>query len=327
MIALTSSFQAVIHIIDAGIPSEKKSAIESLAARLGGHSVRFIEPDVDLFSGIQTTSYHISAYYRLALPELLEIDRVIYLDADLLVFDCLGKLWIETERIAEPITAVQDWETQDVSDDSPAAARMLGVSDVVGYFNSGMMVLNLAALRKELFTERACELLQKHGHHVRFADQTALNILSAGRWHPLSPKWNTPSWAFDLQDENSLPKVLHFTNNAPWLRRRFCPSQALFERIALDLALRVPQPEVSSFRFSLQSLLRWWVAPIRVFYQIFRALTSWSLKDRNCFSERLAISQYWWRYFWEGPFRVSRYWQRIRAIRAKSINWHSKFPI
>ena len=323
--SLAPAFRATVHIIDGGFSAEGKRRLEKIADRLGGHLICWIMPVEELFSGIQTGNYPITACYRLALPELLDVDRVIYLDADLLVFGCLGELWKQAGSFSKPVCAVQDRETPYLSGDSLVLANVLGISDGKGYFNAGVMVLNLGKLRDEEFTQRSCDLLAKYGSQLRFADQSAANGLVADRWEALDGGWNTPSWVFDRQDDNALPWILHFTNSAPWLRKRFCPSQALFERIASELGLELPEPEASLLRSCLHALLQWLLAPFRVSYQGMGAMLAWALRNRARCRERLEICLHWWRYFWGGPCRVVLYWRRIREIRTTCTKWHSKF--
>ena len=76
----------MIHVIDAGITEPSKDRLEKLVTEAADHSLHWLPAPASIFDGIQNTRYHLSAYYRLALPEILNLDRVIYLDADTLVF-------------------------------------------------------------------------------------------------------------------------------------------------------------------------------------------------------------------------------------------------
>ena len=152
-----------------------------------------------------------------------------------------------------PIAASPDWETHRPSQDSKVIAKHAGVEDCDTYFNAGVLALDLNALREEQFASRACDLLSELGEHASYADQSAFNALLAERWHALPMAWNTPSWAFDQQRDNTRPALLHYTNSAPWLKRRYTPSQALFERIARDLGVELPRPEISLVRSCLNA--------------------------------------------------------------------------
>jgi hypothetical protein len=268
---------------------------------------------------LENTGYHRSAYYRLALPEILDVERVIYLDADTLVFGCLGKLWEQGLAHDDPVLAVQDWETPTLAEDSPALAKALGLEDAGGYFNSGLLVLRLDLLRKETFTARVCAMLGEHGALARFADQSALNWHCAGRWHKLEPRWNLPAWAFDGQDDNRLPAICHFTNHAPWLKRHYSPSQALFERMACELGLDLPMAEKGLGQAACRAFMQWLLAPGRAIYQWIQTVRHRLSGDAACSSACSRLACYWWTYFMGGPRRVIRYRRRIREIRSGSF--------
>ncbi len=315
--SLGSGYRAMVHVIDAGVSAESRKTLEDLVDTGNEHSISWLPAPVDRFRRIQIAGYHPAVLHRLALPELLpDVERAIYLDADTLVFDCLGKLWEESNNRKEPLFAVQDCETMCIAGDSKTLASILGLERTSGYFNSGMLLLRLDELRKEDFTCRACEFLEKHGSLIRFPDQTVLNCHFAERWGSLEARWNFPAWAFDRQYGNDLPAICHFTNHAPWLFRRYTPSQALFERTARELELALPNSSLGLLAPCWAALVCWSLAPLRWIYQTTRIVIGRIIKheDEAKFAEELA--RYWRGYFLDGPRRVLHYGRRIRSMTA-----------
>lgn len=173
------------------------------------------------------------AWLRLFLPDLLlDVDRLIYLDADVLVRADLGGLWAEATGGA-PVSAVRDYAYPTFATGLPHAVTALGASPDTPYFNTGVLLLDLAAWRRDLITERAIEYVRMHGDTIRFADQDSLNAVAAGLVHELDPRWNvqlgtgrarTVLEHLRTPDEASggtsglrgRAAVIHFTGFKPW---------------------------------------------------------------------------------------------------------------
>lgn len=320
---LGPGYRLHIHVIDAGLAEGSKRQLENLVTSAKDHTIQWLPAPSSMFEGIQNRYYHPSVFYRLALPEILDVERVIYLDADLLVFECLGELWEKEIMQEKPLLAIQDRETRSLADDCGELAEALGVKEAGRYFNSGVLVLRLDFLRRENFTARVCTMLKEHGALARFADQTALNWYFGSRWRQLPARWNSPAWDFDGQDDNRLPAIFHYTNNAPWLNRLYSPSQALFERVAKELCFDLPKADRGLGHSAWLALTHWVLAPVRMGYQLTRLVRLKQGDDEQASSASSTLAHYWWRYFIGGPGRICRYQRRIREIHSDSF---SPFP-
>lgn len=238
----------------------------------------------------------------------------------MLVLSSLCELWEQTTKAAmSTLCAVKDWETNSLAADSKEMADLNGESHASAYFNSGLLVLNLRMAREQDLTDQLLEFMQKFGDRARFPDQSALNYCLAGRIHALDSGWNTPAWAFDKQRDNTLPKIIHFTNQAPWLARRYSPSQALFEKIAFGLGIELPAPERSLRGAVLGAMGCWLLAPSRVVWHGMRGIIAKLLDKADEPSGNAWIFQYWLNYFIGGPARCFRYHRRMRGIRSESF--------
>lgn len=188
-----------------------------------------------------------AAYLRLLLPDLVEADRLLYLDADTLVRRDVGLLWDEP-LASLAVRAAQDlaapWIDAEVAADRfaerlplLAAARPvanyreLGMRPEAPYFNSGVMDMNLALWREERVADRVLRCLRDNAAHVLWWDQYALNVVLEGRWGALDPRWNQgaqvyayPSWRLSPVDRPTFdalrrdPWIVHFCSpDKPWL--------------------------------------------------------------------------------------------------------------
>lgn len=315
-----------IHVIDAGLSNKNKGYLEALVNRDDRFSVFWITPTVERFEGLTTGSHHISTYYRLALPELLEIPHVLYLDADTLVLNCLSTLWDRAVREDFRIAAVEDQEIHSLAEESELLADTIAAKGDSPYFNAGVLFLDLEWARQHDLTARLLDCLKAKGHLVRFADQSAINITLAGQIHAFELDWNLPAWVFDASKTNILPDILHYTNHAPWLERHYRPSQALFERVADELGIRLPKPEKGLCRTISESLIKWILAPARVLWHGLKVCLARRRSDARTAEENCHIMRHWWIYFVGGPKRVLRYQRRIREIRDPAFQIFSDPP-
>jgi lipopolysaccharide biosynthesis glycosyltransferase len=170
-------------------------------------------------------------YFRLVMAELLptELDRVIYLDADVIVRRSLRDLWQADVGVA-PIGAVRDAYLPWMVRNSRFHWRDVGVAPDAPFFNSGVLVVDLERWRAREVGSRALGLLSRESSMF---DQCALNVVLEREWSALSPEWNVQSYHFSGDDclafasegrdrldaALSDPAIVHFTDgtfNRPW---------------------------------------------------------------------------------------------------------------
>ncbi len=169
--------------------------------------------------------------FRLGVERLAPADctRMIYLDADAIVCRDLRALWA-IDLQGRPLGAVGDTFTM-----PEAFARKLGLPEPkIGYFNAGVLLIDLELVRRERIFERAIEMLRDRMDEFPFLDQDVLNVLCWERWTKIPNYWNTqrlmskPDWDADLRANLRLngaaPGIIHYTDWAkPWLREAYHP--------------------------------------------------------------------------------------------------------
>jgi lipopolysaccharide biosynthesis glycosyltransferase len=125
-----------------------------------------------------------ATYRRLFLAELLpQVDRVLYVDADAMVRSNLAPLR-DLDLAGATLAAVLDPWT------SSLASIQARFPD--GYFNAGVLAIDLAAWRNEKTTARCMALVRQavEAGASELHDQTPLNDAVRGRWRQLSHRWN-----------------------------------------------------------------------------------------------------------------------------------------
>src|SRR6266436_1067231 len=239
-----------LRVLDGGISQPSKDRLERLVDRFGNQvRLKFVPADESVFRGatLGPGESHMT-YCRILLPHLLDVPRLIYLDCDVLVFRDLSRLFDVELSPGKVLAAARDSETLSLADDSPTIADAINLPPEGAYFNCGVMLMNLDALRKQDFFERAVEFLNRKSAY-RFWDQSAINFLLYGQIDEFPEYWNRASWRFDAQQNNALDCVLHFTASAPWLGGTFGPAQVLFERFAAEADWRINR-QFSDFKRS-----------------------------------------------------------------------------
>ena len=111
---------------------------------------------------------------------------------------------------------------------TPPPAGVANVPNPAGYgpstdqhgFNAGLMAIDRARWSGEELGERAMRALLTDPGRYPYMEQSALNELIAGRFAPLSPRYNFMGDFFLLDLEARIdPVVLHFVNRPkPWER-------------------------------------------------------------------------------------------------------------
>jgi lipopolysaccharide biosynthesis glycosyltransferase len=227
-----------LYLLDGGISDESKRRLRASwdSDRLELHVVR---PDAKRLSNLKV-SQHVNqlTYYRILLPELLpaSLDKVIYLDSDLLIRQDLGLLW------DEPLDSWWALAVQDVAapymDASAVLANYgkcgpvlaatcpipnyqeLGLAANAPYLNGGVMVVNLEQWRTHHLTDRLLNCLRANSEHILWWDQYALNVVLAEHWRSLDLRWNQGAHVFAYTDWTDSPlteQEFHQVVDDPWI--------------------------------------------------------------------------------------------------------------
>ncbi len=158
--------------------------------------------------------FTLTIYFRLFIPEMFpEYKKGIYLDSDIVVLDDLANLF-EIELGDNLIGAVPDFSVVDASPFVKYIEEAVGV-DKDKYINSGILLMNLEAMREVKLSERFLYLLNKYQFDCIAPDQDYLNAMCKNRILHLPEEWD----AMPNQNKEPLdkPKLVHYNLFAkPW---------------------------------------------------------------------------------------------------------------
>lgn len=170
-----------------------------------------------------------------------DLQRTLYLDSDVIVRRNPSTLW-DLDLDGNVVAAVLDGLGYPLGGYGGIAYhRELGLAPELEYFNSGVLLVDLGAWRRDDVTLQCQEILRKYHHHVIQWDQEILNAALAGRWLPLDRRWNCMTWW--LPDEECQPPyeddvehavIRHFAGrrDKPWNHDRPVPHRDEFDRLA-----------------------------------------------------------------------------------------------
>jgi lipopolysaccharide biosynthesis glycosyltransferase len=214
----------ILYIIDGGIQKKNKQRILKTLAS-DKCEVKFIsisQASIDSIESAhkytitegQTKKYlSIAAYFRLFIPDVLphQIEKAIYLDCDLIIEGDLSQIW-QIDLEDNYVLAVRDsW--MPFAKDGLLNCQQQGIEPNAKYFNSGVMVINIAKWRTDKIFASAIECLNLNREYIRFADQDVLNILFSSKWGELHPRWNVTARTYEYSSWEETPYSEDLYNN------------------------------------------------------------------------------------------------------------------
>jgi lipopolysaccharide biosynthesis glycosyltransferase len=188
LIAHNPDIHFVFHIFAFAVSDTHRRKLSELESRFKvGTHVHLIDPAIfKEFAHFTESSYYSpSIFTRLLIPAVLQgtVDRVLYLDADIL---CVGRV----DELVE--LDIRDTVAVVVPDAEATTARRTVALNLKQpkYFNSGVMYMNVDLWMANRITESTIDAILKDGKNFRFPDQDALNVVLDGRAIFIDKKWN-----------------------------------------------------------------------------------------------------------------------------------------
>ena len=213
-----------------------------------------------------------TAYYRLFLSALLpeKVDKVLYFDGDIIVRHSLTELW-NTDVSGHALAAVPDMR-EGVID----RYNRLKYSPSWGYFNSGMLLINLKYWREHHALERFLDCIQKHHAQLVYHDQDVLNDVFHEQKIMLPIKfnfqhghlWKEPLydyWKYEQQvlEARKDPVIIHYTGGKPWTKyikyhNPYSSSFYKYQNLSKWRGIKVDNRSIyTKIRTAVDDVLRW----------------------------------------------------------------------
>lgn len=228
----------------------------------------------------------ISSYSRLFLSSLLneDIDKVIYMDVDAIVWGSLRDLWcldLDDNHIAGVLDDVALY-----------AKKAIGLKNNDAYVNAGFLLINLKQWRKENVESKILDYLIAHNGKVFHHDQGLINAVCNRKMIlPVNYNMVTNFFVFpyhsfkqqpfyseeEMEDGKKHPIFIHFTAgvaNRPWMENCKHPLKDIFLKYkARSLYKNVPlEKDSRSTKLKILASLYYHCKPLYYFSLKLRSL-------------------------------------------------------
>ncbi len=223
----------LFYVLDGGISDRSKDKISRLK-KIKDFFIEYIDCGAFNSHGFQLLLPHFSqtVYLRLRMADLLpNIDKIIYLDSDMVVCSSLKELF-EEDTGEYFISAAEDigyfW-----------AHNAFGRKEEKFYANSGVMVINLKLWREHSIGEKLYKFAGTTKEKLHFGDQDVINSVLKDKIKPLNLKWNVQTSFFEFYNvlnhplkreiikAKKNPKIIHYiTWKKPW--NSYVPKRKLY---------------------------------------------------------------------------------------------------
>ncbi|GHS94421.1 hypothetical protein AGMMS50276_07040 [Synergistales bacterium] len=221
-VVMTSIFERTkssvrVHILHDETLMDGNRARFNETARMYGQSVEFhdVSPFVARLSeeALQQArgGHSLGALFRLLAPSVLSVDKIIYLDSDVVVNLDIRELW-EVSIANHSLAGVLDIPSRRFS--ASAFGKKLMGCDPKNYINSGVLVMNLSRIREkhDLFRESA-QWYRRCRPYSSLVDQNFLNACFREDITFLEARFNNGNATGDNSDNS----ILHAMGVAkPW---------------------------------------------------------------------------------------------------------------
>ena len=228
-----------VIVLERNITDENKRYMRQFFARFSNALIRFFDVNRYLAGfNLTTSNAHISieTYYRFIIQEALPFySKLLYLDCDLVVNGDITELF-DTELGSNAIAAVPDIDfignlNMKNGERAEYVHKQLHMRDAYGYFQAGVLVMNLDRMRKIHTVHEWLEIASRPGYI--YNDQDILNVECEGLVTYLDYSWNVMhncagriAGVFDfapasmykayMQSRNT-PKIVHYAGfDKPW---------------------------------------------------------------------------------------------------------------
>lgn len=230
------------YLLHRDVSEDSQAKLRAIAAQTP-YTLECLKIDAALFGDFSFEMAHISleGAFRFLIPQLCPtLDKAVYLDCDLIVRSDIADLW------AEDVSQVYAAAVEDsLRHKTPARQKLFGGRP---YFNSGVLLLNLARIRADLSLESFLEIERAHRGVFRYQDQDVLNAAFGDQvrylplsWNATAPIFRKKSPAFscgqaEIEAARDNPHIVHFTGpDKPWKIPSGCMSHPYAAEYFLNL--------------------------------------------------------------------------------------------
>ena len=236
-------------VVDESVTDVDQKDLRDTIAEFPGKRVRFYDISCTQSIAFPQKLLPQSTYYRLFLSQILplHVDKVLYIDGDCIVRHSLLPLWnIDLDGYAIGAAFAKAERSKEIFE-------RLHYPFEYGYFNAGVLLINLKYWRQHGVMNALLSYIEKYPQRIKWEDQDVLNAVLYDKRKHIHIKYNLqtgclrkdPLWdSWNYREEVIAaikdPVIVHYTfRSKPW-----------------DAYARHPHPFRSTFR-EYQNKTKW----------------------------------------------------------------------
>lgn len=250
----------IVYVLDSGITAGNKEKLSSIPEKYGRSQIFWIPAQnisKVLAMDVKVDRGSLSQYSRLFVGSDLpsELDRVLYLDCDIVVNKSIHELWnldLHGKTIAALLDAFSATYRIDLD---------LQPNDIM--FNSGVMLIDLKLWKDQQVEEHLLKFIEGKNGMVQQGDQGALNAVLSYDTYCFEPRFNSVTIFYDFSYEELL------------LYRK--PAKGYYNKESIQEA--VIEPVIIHFTTSFLSKRPWVVGCQHIYLNLwlkYKALSPWA---------------------------------------------------
>ncbi|MBP1564501.1 MAG: glycosyltransferase family 8 protein [Oscillospiraceae bacterium] len=245
-----------VYILDSAISESNKDKIESIFQKYNRKNpiwIKAVNISDKLKMNIEVDRGSLSQYARLFVSSVLpeNLDRVLYLDCDIIINSSLKELW-NTDLKGKTIGALMDAFSRKYRPN-------IGLKDKDIMFNSGVMLIDLVKWKEQKIEDKLLKFISDKKGIIQQGDQGALNAVLSYDTYCFEPKYNSETVFYDfnyremmiyrdppefyseeeINDAINNPVIIHFTTSflseRPWVegcKHRYVDKWLLYKQMS-----------------------------------------------------------------------------------------------
>ena len=237
----------VFHIIGMDLSKESKKRLLDICVHYGNASIVYYDIKKESFDSYNFSLYSskhlsIAAYIRLFIGDILptNIDKILYLDCDIIVADNLRELW-NTNIDNHSVAGVADLH---ICYSRSEIFRNLDYPSTKLYINTGVLLINLKYWRDANIVNTFLDFFKEKYDRLKFHDQDIINGTLYDSKLLLPIRYNILNVYYYANNDRDIsnnkeevyaalrnPAIIHFSSpEKPWLKLSMHPLTSEFIR-------------------------------------------------------------------------------------------------
>lgn len=249
------TFYDIYILVDSSFTQKSMEMIRKFLKIYMEHCFLTFKHVGDSFNNTATSITHITrpTYFRLIVPELLNIDKCVYLDVDTIIMSDLQGLFSVS---VDDYYVAGVWHPGAVlCEKEDIICKNANIPSAKQYINAGVLVMNLKRLRDDNAVKRFLELVPLK---MPSQDQDIINHVCYGKILLIPFKYNVMTKLADISFEDykdsysemelkeawNMPCIIHYADrNKPWNSGscifmdqwwKFCRKSSIYKTISND---------------------------------------------------------------------------------------------